>query len=199
MILGHPVIVQTDHQPLVYLFKEKHVSGRLAKFCLQLQTCDICITYKAGTHNTVADFLSRMPSETDKPLVSGISLLANMSSATIIEKQCKDKYLKLIHTALTNGLGSLKEDEQKSVGQVLAEYECKDGVLYHKGKTRLSNRQIAIPESMKKELMEHYHDGYFGGHLSSQKVLYKLQTKYHWPTIRKDVMDYVKSCHGCQS
>ena len=36
-------------------------------------------------------------------------------------------------------------------------------------------------------------------HPGEDATLEKVQAKYHWDTIRKDVIEYVKQCHSCQA
>lgn len=59
-IYGFEFILFTDHKPLVYLYNLKNPSSRLYRWKLQLAEYRFKIVYKKGSHNTVADALSRI-------------------------------------------------------------------------------------------------------------------------------------------
>ncbi|UYV63235.1 hypothetical protein LAZ67_2003507, partial [Cordylochernes scorpioides] len=49
-----------------------------------------------------------------------------------------------------------------------------------------------------KEEKKGYHD-MLNGHLGVARTTYRLKNKYYWPSILKDVSEFVKTCHLCQS
>ncbi|XP_069108942.1 uncharacterized protein [Argopecten irradians] len=59
-LYGREFVLETDHQPLVYLNKMKGVNSRLMRWALQLQPYRIKIRAIRGRDNVGADFLSRM-------------------------------------------------------------------------------------------------------------------------------------------
>lgn len=58
-LLGIPFILQTDHQPLKYLYSLKNVDSRLARTLTDLLEFDFEIEYISGKDNIIADGLSR--------------------------------------------------------------------------------------------------------------------------------------------
>uniref|UniRef100_A0AAQ5Z5J2 ribonuclease H n=1 Tax=Amphiprion ocellaris TaxID=80972 RepID=A0AAQ5Z5J2_AMPOC len=62
-VYGKPIIVETDHQPLVTILKKPiHAApARLQRMLLQLQSYDISLVYKKGKNMYLADTLSRAP------------------------------------------------------------------------------------------------------------------------------------------
>lgn len=60
-IYGHHVTVETEHKPLVSLFKKPlyNVPARLQRIMLRLQPYDLNVIYKPGKYLYVADTLSR--------------------------------------------------------------------------------------------------------------------------------------------
>ena len=60
LILGHPVVVATDHRPLTWLLNHKSPSGRVARWQIAVAEYQIDVTYLPGKSNLVADALSRI-------------------------------------------------------------------------------------------------------------------------------------------
>lgn len=59
-LFGQRFIIETDHQPLVWLYKLKEPNSRLIRWKLKLEEFDFEIQYKKGKENVVADALSRV-------------------------------------------------------------------------------------------------------------------------------------------
>ncbi|XP_064470233.1 uncharacterized protein LOC135384984 [Ornithodoros turicata] len=59
-LIGVPFTVQTDHRPLQYLNKCKHVNQRVLRWSLMLQEYDFKVEYIRGSDNVGADYLSRV-------------------------------------------------------------------------------------------------------------------------------------------
>ncbi|XP_064468579.1 uncharacterized protein LOC135380569 [Ornithodoros turicata] len=59
-LYGRHFTVQTDHQPLQYLKKQKHLNSRLLRWSLMLQEHSFRVEYIKGSENVGADYLSRI-------------------------------------------------------------------------------------------------------------------------------------------
>ena len=57
--------------------------------------------------------------------------------------------------------------------------------------------QVVIPLSVRPAIMELAHDG-LSGHLGIQKTYKKILQHFFWPGMKKEVSQYVKTCHVCQ-
>jgi hypothetical protein len=62
-LYGKEIILQTDHQPLVYLQRTKFTNDRIMKWALYLQDRLVRIEAIKGSENRGADFMSRMYAE----------------------------------------------------------------------------------------------------------------------------------------
>jgi hypothetical protein len=47
-------------------------------------------------------------------------------------------------------------------------------------------------------VLQYFHDGILAGHLGARKTLGKIVANFWWPSMRKDVFDYVRKCELCQ-
>lgn len=62
--------------------------------------------------------------------------------------------------------------------------------------------QILIPPDdrvVQNKIMSTYHDGLMAGHFGVTRTLNQILRQYYWPSIRKDVKEYVLSCALCQA
>src|SRR5436305_15076187 len=49
-----------------------------------------------------------------------------------------------------------------------------------------------------KKVLHEYHDGAIGGDFGRDITLACIRSKFWWPTMWKDVADYIKTCNTCQ-
>lgn len=79
--------------------------------------------------------------------------------------------------------------------------ELRDNILYYRFEnTRGSISWLAvIPASAKETILKQLHDGITGGHLGIKKTLLKIQQRYFWHQMRKDVESWCRNCHFCGS
>lgn len=63
----------------------------------------------------------------------------------------------------------------------------------------LANAQgkVVVPASKREHLLYTYHDHKLGGHLGITRTFNNLNTRWFWPSHRRDVASYVKSCAAC--
>ena len=57
---NNPLVIYTDHNPLIFLNKIKNKNRRLLNWSLQLQEYNLNIQHVKGTDNVIADCLSRV-------------------------------------------------------------------------------------------------------------------------------------------
>ena len=58
--------------------------------------------------------------------------------------------------------------------------------------------QIEIPKKYHWEVISIAHDSPMAGHLGVRKTHDRILSHFWWPTLRKDVSEYCRSCHTCQ-
>ena len=70
------------------------------------------------------------------------------------------------------------------------DYEEVDGVLHHHGLP-------FVPKTIRTELISRHHDDPLVGHFGIDKKRELVGRKYYWPSLRKDVENYVRGCDVC--
>ena len=65
-----------------------------------------------------------------------------------------------------------------------------NGVLHYQG-------LFYVLEIIQTELISRHHDNLLVGHCSIEKTRELDVWKYYWPTLRRDVEDYVRGCNIC--
>ncbi|KAK4702014.1 hypothetical protein P7C70_g4211, partial [Phenoliferia sp. Uapishka_3] len=178
-LLGVHFKVLTDHDTLKHLKTQKTLSKRQARWTELLADYDYELSYIPGEQNTVADSLSRYSFGNPTPhlMVAGISVAALDKS--IIAR------IKAGYTTDPDCTKMLRNVKSSPAWQLIG------GVLY------FENR-IVVPAdaSLREVLLHDAHDVL--GHLGSRKTYSAVSLSYFWPTLRRDVISYVRSCDGCQ-
>ena len=67
-------------------------------------------------------------------------------------------------------------------------------------KTVDSQGKIVVPSNERKVVLSEYHDSAdSGGHDGIWRTYMKISKRFTWPNMRREVMEYVKSCPTCQN
>ena len=58
--------------------------------------------------------------------------------------------------------------------------------------------QIVVPSSYRPNILSLAHDTPMSGHLGINKTYQRILEHFYWPNLRKDVVEFCRSCHTCQ-
>ncbi len=58
--------------------------------------------------------------------------------------------------------------------------------------------RLVVPESMRLKVLQLAHSVLWVGHLSQQKTLSRIASRFYWPKLYTNVVDFCKSCPECQ-
>lgn len=171
---GRRFVVQTDHKPLTYAFQQRSDKApqrrlRQLDFISQFTTD---IIYLPGQDNTVADALSR---------VNAISMPSQFDQRELHLSQLLDPELREL---LRLGNTSLK----------LTKLTLEPGVKIY---CDISDNAIRpyIPSTLRRKAFESVHNL---SHPSGRSTSRQLREKYIWPNIKKDALEWSRTCIQCQ-
>ena len=195
--MGSKVVVYTDHAAIRYLLNKKDAKPRLIRWILLLQEFDLEIKDKKGTENSVADHLSRIinePTDDDMP----------------IDDSFVDEYLYAVNNLkapwyadfvnyITCGIlpPDLTYQQRKKFLSDAKNYFWDEPLLFKLGVDGIHRR--CVPQEETEQVLRCCHSSAYGGHASTNKTAAKiLQAGFFWPTLFKDVREYVLRCDKCQ-
>ena len=82
--------------------------------------------------------------------------------------------------------------------KISVNFVLKSSILYYRN-SYFNRLVIVIPKKHRQAILTETHDSVLGGcHQGLTKTYDRIKARYYWPTMRKDVISYVKSCHLCQ-
>ena len=174
MLLGHHIIVRTDHKNLTYP-NSTHTSDRVLRQWLLLEEYGVELEYIQGEKNVVADALSRLPTEEIFLLAEDDDFPLNLH--LIAKQQRADEPLK---TAL-----ALPQPVYKKI--------VRDSVkLYVNAK----QETIYVPVSLRASLLQWYHLTL--QHPGVKRMQATLKENFYWPGVDVAIEKIVKNCNTCQ-
>lgn len=202
-IFGRRVIVETDHQPLISIFKKplNKCPARLQRMLLQLQKFDFELRYKPGKDLLLADALSRaylVEKEVDlldddiEGHVCMVKLELNATPEKINEfviETNKDTVLNDLKELIKNGWPNSNKKVKNQV-KIFCPYKSEltviDGLIFR-------NNCLVVPKSLQKEMLDRIHYS----HLGVNKCIKLAQDSLFWPGMVDQIRQKISNCHQC--
>jgi hypothetical protein len=194
-ILGHEIVVRSDHKAISFFRECKLSHGRLTRWILALQMYNIKWEYVPGKENKVADTLSRVNCETG-------------------EMEDENENIAKVYTALR-----VREDLERILAQVTEEqqqdvkvqalrnrveaadpmicdfYQIHENLLFNRKNDRTSWK-LVVPETIIRKVILDYHERY--GHYGAVKTYQALKEHFYFKGACKRVAQIVGCCDICQ-
>jgi hypothetical protein len=126
LLHGSKIVAHTDHKSIIYLFSQPTLSGRQARWMIELAEFDLDIKYKEGCSNIVADALSRRP-DMELNLISTCNLDEQLISS-IKTGYDSDPYFKPILNVFLN---PSEKHMTAAIPSIINWYELNNGILYY--------------------------------------------------------------------
>ncbi|CAC5404852.1 unnamed protein product [Mytilus coruscus] len=196
-IYGSQFELLTDHKPLECIYSTKSkVCARIERWVLRMQPYTYTVRYIPGPKN-IADSLSRLIKEgktsdnrenvTEEyvKFVAQESTPVAMTTREIERASENDPELKAVRECLVNS--QWHRIEFKEYLPIRSEL-CSIGQLVLRG------TRIAIPISLREQVLQLAHEGHPG--IVVMKT--RLRSKVWWPRIDKSIEKFCRSCYGCQ-
>ena len=201
-IYGRKIVVETDHKPLIPIFKKPLYAAppRLQRMLLQLQRYDLDVTFKPGSQIPVADTLSRnFVQDTFPEFAKGMNAHVHTILSSIPISDCKleevrretelDEQLQLLRDTILDGW----PDARNSCPPKIVDFwNHRDELSYIDG-LLLKGSKIVIPRSLRTKILESIHTG----HMGIEKCLKRARSAVFWPGMTNDITELVSKCSVC--
>jgi hypothetical protein len=160
---------------------------------LKLAEYDFEITHRPGKKHMNVDVLSgHVPAAVRKHDNShdtsdreeGSREEMSLSKVDNRQAQAKDEFYKQTNPALYEG-------------KLLPYFWDEDSVLYHESTYASGKPKILIPISLREQVIRQHHDPVFAGHQGEKRTLSSLRVYSYWPSMSKDVENFVRKCDLC--
>lgn len=187
--------LETDHKPLEAIFKpSSKPPARIERWLLRLQSFKFKVIYRPGKFN-IADSLSRL-CRVEKE--SSFDAGGEYHIFRIVE-QSIPQALKISQVVAESQKDQNIQDAIKKIND--ESWTVTDKSIYYPfrlelsifGSIMLRGNKIVVPEALTKQVLELAHEGHPGETVMKRR----LRAKVWWPTIDKQVEQFVKSCRDC--
>uniref|UniRef100_UPI0037E7A9AC gypsy retrotransposon integrase-like protein 1 n=1 Tax=Semicossyphus pulcher TaxID=241346 RepID=UPI0037E7A9AC len=105
-----------------------------------------------------------------------------------------------IYTFVTKGSfpQTMNPLQKKNLKRYAQKFITDEGKLYYVGSKKEMKREVVIEAERKRQIFLDCHFNDIGHHLGQKKTVHRIQSKYYWLGIIKDVVDWIKVCETCQ-
>lgn len=152
-------------------------SVRLARWALKLQKYNFDVTHRAGKLNKVADALSRIPDDD----------ICEIYTITVTHEN--EIYEKLVRDVRDNP----SDHPKYTIQQQNLWFQ-----VYNKVLEQEEFKLVVKPDDRIRIIKEN-HNSPLAAHLGFFKTKKKVQERYFWPKMSKDIKLYVNSCEKCKA
>lgn len=203
-IWGMPdVLFQTDHQPLIHIFKKvisSITNNRLKKMRLKLLRFHPRVEYLPGKYMHIADLLSRQclgdPVEDDPEMtevVHEVTKYIPMSEtikADLQRETALDPGLSAVMKYCREGWPNNKnkvDNEAKPYWQIRMDIFVEDNLV-------ILEDRIIVPIKLRKPVLKKLHTA----HLGIDKTKARARQSLYWPGMSNDIANLIKECRPCE-
>ncbi|PFX19142.1 Retrovirus-related Pol polyprotein from transposon 17.6 [Stylophora pistillata] len=204
-VYGYTATVQTDHKPLVSVWKKSIVcnSPRLQRLLLRLSQYDVNIECLKGKDNVVADALSRVsPQPTtkegeDEEYFIPVHMLTEEIPADSTRvghfrrATAEDTISGLLMQLVANGWPELKKDCHPLLVDYWSyreEISAENGLLF-------KGHRLIIPQKFRSRVLQTIHEGHF----AFEKMQLRAREAVFWLGITSDLLQTAQGCEVCQT
>ena len=201
-VFGRPVVILTDHKPLISISKKALVNTppRLQRLLLRLNNYNVSLQWIPGKEMIFADHLSRNigAKQSEDPTCKGLDLkihdiyinTSNERCMSLAKETDKDEILIALKNVIIKGWPNTRSE----CPQNLRKFWTFRDELSILDRLVLKGIRIVIPTQCQSEVLEKLHKGHFG----IDRTRLRAKDTVYWPEINVDIETLVKSCELCQ-
>ncbi len=204
-VYGHPVIVHTDHKPLVPIFGKNldKISNRLQRMMLKLLKYDIKIVYIRGRDMLVADILSRSFIKNEVPEDPEMQyIIHSLSNNIAMSDEKKDLFKKRIESDtilkqvkyFCENQNKWPENDKNLNSDLKFYFRLRDNI-YLSNDLLFLNSKIIVPDSLRKDMLNLVHQTHFG----ITKTKSRARQLFYWPKMCHDIENLISNCEKCET
>ncbi|WVY93439.1 hypothetical protein V8G54_032527 [Vigna mungo] len=178
-LLGYPFVINTDHKSLKEILSQVIQTPEQQYYLSKLLGYEYTIQYKPGSHNVVADGLSRLPDS------SGMCYTLSMPNFIFLEQLRQSVETSSAYATL--------------LSRIQTDPDAHPDYTLHNGLILFKNRLWLNPDNtFRLKLIDEYHSTPIGGHMGITKTVTRLLANFYWDGLRKDVKIFIRQCSICQ-
>lgn len=174
---GMKFSVVTDHMSLKWLLTLDNPTGRLARWATLVSQYTFDIIHRKGVLNVVPDALSRME-------INLITYNAGLSDTN-------DRWYRTIFQGCQDHPAHFPTYQVRDNGlfkHVPARDLLLDGTSWKR----------VLPREKRHDAITQIHDSFGSVHPGVSKTYFKLKEDYFWPSMHKDVLNFLNNCEICK-
>ena len=197
------VAIESDHKPLEAIVKKPLAAAppRLQRILLRMQKYDYTLEYKPRKELVLPDMLSRAPVSPTvyDNMEEEIALHVHQVRRTLPVTESKleeiggetaeDQSMRALSETIKYGWPETNGETPVSIH---AYWDVRDEMSELNGVV-LRGERIAIPSSMRKEMLEKIHQG----HMVIEKSMRRARNTLYWPEMNSQTTDTVSRCTIC--
>jgi hypothetical protein len=208
---GRHVIVETDHKPLLAIYKKPLAAApkRLQRMWLRLQRYDFELVCRKSSEMHIADTLSRaypsvstqstaFPEElavlstVDADQLSELKMIASTGTIDIINKSASDDYE---YAGLIDQVVRGWPDNSRDVATYLRPFYTFADELSVSNGLVFKGQCLIVPRAARAYILDRLH----AAHTGVNACLRRAREIVYWPNITADIRRTVESCVVCAS
>ncbi|UYV62854.1 hypothetical protein LAZ67_2002159, partial [Cordylochernes scorpioides] len=130
--------------------------------------------------------------------------VAGLSRGPLPENEWDEDYERLFLNQIIDEkdgfIENIKENLSGNKRSITQNFKEENGCLNKKNPNPEGREWLlVVSKKRRKDIMSEYHNHMLNGHLGVARTTYRLKNKYYLPSMLKDVSEFVKTCHLCQS
>ena len=203
ILLGHEIIVHTDHKNLTY---KNFNTERVMRWRLVLEEFGLELRYIKGEANVVADALSRLEMKDGIQVANALCNL-EMYAADEFDEQFAslsnaELYVDLEEDAYPLGFAVVAEEQAKDAD---LQKQWENSPLLHKKKFPITNGEVelivrddkvVVPKTLQERAVAWYHDILL--HPGEKRTELTISQHFYWKNLKETVARVCRRCPTCQ-